>query len=158
MHLIIGAKPFVIHTFGFDTLEGVDLTRVTAIRFAINPDGPDYDGTLWLDDLRVGGMALPAPEMTGVPDWLVVTGAAPFTIPLHDRRTYVGKMNPVVKLEARSDNPALLPDPILIHQGDDRWGELRISPVPGATGEASIQIAILDDDWIGCARSISLPE
>ena len=242
VHLILGGKPFVVHTFGFEALEGVDLKRITAIRFAINPDGPDYDGTLWLDDLRVGGMALPAPEMTGVADRSVVTGVEPFLVRLHDLRTHAGKSDPALTLEARSDNPdllpdpvvtkdgltlspvsgktgaatitlrfteqglpgikeewfrveighnrapslfvpeyidleangkltipvqaiddgnpetrqalrilvksdnpSLIPDPVLIHQGDDRWGELQITPVPGATGEANIRLTVVDD-------------
>jgi len=242
VHLIRGGKPLVVHTFGFEALDGVDLTRIAGIRFAVNPDGPDYNGVLWMDDLRIGGEAIPAPEMSGVPDWSVTVGHAPFMIPLHDMRNYTGKMddrlliraesnwpellpdpevtkeglnlspasgrigtatvslvlsepgvpgnkketfqlqvvpnlapslqvqeqldlaegetitlplqaiddgNPesrqALRLEAHSSNPALLPDPVLRHQGDDRWGELVLAPVPGATGEAIVTIAASDD-------------
>lgn len=138
VHLIRGGKPFIVHTFGFEALDGIDMTRVTAIRFAINPDGPDYNGTLWMDDILVGGAAMPAPEMTGVPDWSVLVGASPFTVPLQDIRTYAGKHDGSLLVTARSGNHGVLPDPEVTPDG------LRLSPLPGKTGTALVRVRVTE--------------
>ena len=123
----------------------VDISRVKALLINFDPGGssPLLQGSFYFDDFRVGDKAhvahvTPTVTLNDVPDYAIVKDAGEQTIMLQGISDGEDDLNEVTIL-ATSNNTGLIPDPV-VGTVDNGMAALTYSPVPGATGEATITL------------------
>jgi len=131
----IRSQEFNDYSFDFGGAEKVDLKKVTGLLFNFNP-GTDFEGELFLDDLRIGEAAIRMPSITLPEELVLPLGSAPVRVRAHDVRAQ--GTDGAVTLTVTSSDPAVVPPPSLTRQEDLGIADLEIRPL--ALGEAEIAV------------------
>ena len=123
----------------------VDISRIKALLINFDPGGntPLLQGSFFFDDFRIGEKAhkaYVAPNVTldEIPDYAIVKDAVEQIITLKGISDGGEGLNEV-SIIATSSNTGLIPDPV-VEAVENGMAALKFTPVPGATGEASITL------------------
>ncbi|MBB6733542.1 fibronectin type III domain-containing protein [Cohnella zeiphila] len=133
---VVHSGRFTEMTFDF-TGQALDLSSITTIALIVNP-ATGFQGTFWIDDLKLGDQAVVAPNMTNVEPQSAPINAPEQTVKLRGIRNALGGSEPI-SLTAASSDPTLVPDPT-IDNGGGGTATLHYAPSPDRYGTAIVTI------------------
>ncbi len=138
---IIASRYYSTYTFNFSGRDGkVDLKQIKSLNLVLNPGTPGAEGTVYLDDVKIGSPAERTPQMIAVPEQQTYKNAPEQSVHLRGIQDGTENTHPV-SIAASSSNPDLIPSVTVDYSGGST-GFLKYTPSPGKSGISTITVSL----------------
>ena len=145
---IVASNEYQTYSFDYTGLSVSTLDSISNLNFVLNPltrdfgDAPNKE--IYLDDIKVGDLAIHSPAVSSIQDQLfTVKAAGTVSRIVNFRNVTDGSTDKnAVTITATSSNSACIPDPQVIYTSPKRIGSLVLNPKLSAVGESVISVSV----------------
>jgi hypothetical protein len=102
--------------------------------------------------VKIGAVNRP-PTIAEIEDVVIQEDASPQTVLLSGITVGASYENQPLLVRAMSQNPEIIPDPVVLHAGQDEQGSLTLTPVSNAVGTALITVVVEDGQAVNGSSS-----
>ncbi len=145
---IVASNEYQTYSFDYTGLTGGKLDSISNLNFVLNPLTRDFGDSpnkeIYLDDIKVGDLAIHSPAISSIQDQLfTVKASGTDSRTVNFRNVTDGSTDKnAVTITASSSNSACIPDPQVIYTSPKRIGSLVLNPVLSAIGESVISLVV----------------